>query len=152
MKLEPGSARAPRMSSADFEEALGRAEALLKDADRARDRARLVRAGQVSVVALVASALAISAGTTVGVSSLSLAITSAVCAGVLVLLISWAEIALVLPARKRISRDERTMIEIANLLRELQVSVGADESWSAARQRLVKARIGRFPIAGRGLR
>jgi len=83
---------------------------------------------------------------------LGLAVTSAVCAGVLVLLVSWAEIALVLPARKRVSRDERTMIEIVNLLRELQVSVGADENWSAARQRLVKARIARFPIAGRGLR
>lgn len=152
MKLEPGSVRPPRMSSADFEEALGQAEALLGEADRARDRARLVRAGQVGVVALVALALAISAGTTVKVSALSLAVTSVVCAGVLVLLIGWMEVALVLPARRQISRDERTMIEIVNLLRELQVSVGVDESWSAARQRLVKARIARFPIAGRGLR
>jgi hypothetical protein len=139
------------MSSADFEEALGRAETLLAEVDRARDLARLIRAGQVGVVALVAFALAISVGTA-GVSAVSALITSAVCAGVLVLLIGWAEVALVFPARRRISRDERAMIEIVSLLRELQVSVGADESWSGPRQRLVKARIARFPIGARGLR
>jgi hypothetical protein len=139
------------MSSADFEEALSRAEALLAEADRGRDRARLVRAGQVGVAALVALALAISAGTA-GVSAATVLITSAVCAGILVLLIGWAEVALILPAKRRISRDERAIIEIVSLLRELQVSVGADENWSAPRQRLVKARIARFPIAPRGLR
>jgi hypothetical protein len=151
VSLEPSGKRAPRMSTEDFQAALDQAEVLLGEADRGRDRIRTVRAGQAGLAAIVAVALTIAVGASRASIFAEIA-TAVVCAVIVILLAGWAEVALIRPVRKRVNRDERTMLEIISLLRELLTSVADDETWSAPRQRFARARISRFPIAARGMR
>jgi hypothetical protein len=148
---EPDIKREFRTSGKDFEFALDQAESLLREVDRASDRARLGRGLQAGIPFILALVLTIIIGTH-AVSAWRVVVTVAICALIVIPVAAWIEIGVVLPAKRRISRDERAMIDVIGMLRELQVAVASDENWSAGRQRLIKARIARFPIGSRSFR
>ena len=149
MPVESSGRPEVRTSGADFDSALERAESLLQEADRARDRFRILRAAQVMLPLTITVALAIA----IGVSGVHLgrAVTTTLITWVIAALLdATIYVALVLPVRRRVGRDERVMLEIVGMLRELLMSVAEDEKWSASRLRLAKARIARFPIGPSG--
>jgi hypothetical protein len=141
--------RPDRTSGADFDSALERAESLLQEADRARDRFRILCAAQVMLPLAITVALAIAIGVS-GVHLGRAVTTTLITWGIAALLDATIHVALVLPVRRRVGRDERVMLEIVGMLRELLMSVAEDEKWSASRLRLAKARIARFPIGSSG--
>jgi hypothetical protein len=148
---ESRAGKESRTNGDDFEFALGQAENLLQRVEHERDVVRYGRTAQVIVPVLVALSLTLIIGTHALSAARTLVIV-VVCILIMAPIVTWIEVALIGPARRRASRDERAMLDIIGMLRELQVSVAADGHWSAGRQRLTKARIARFPIGSRGFR
>ena len=120
------------------------AEALLERIDRAdrllADRRGLVVVGAVygGVLAVVFSVLPVS-----GVSRLALVLV-AIVAVAAVLAVGRVTVR---PLRDERARDERAMIEILDVLREVLPFVAERESWSNTRYQGARTRIARFPIA-----
>ncbi|HEX4833816.1 MAG TPA: hypothetical protein VH478_22305 [Trebonia sp.] len=138
-------------SGEDFEIALLQAESLLRDVDRSRARVRLTQALSLGIPLAVAVmlTLAIGAGS---VGALTALILAAVCAALAALAVGWLQLFILVPAVRRIGRDERAMVEITGVLRELMGTVSEREGWSASRKHLARTRIARFPISSRGSR
>lgn len=151
MGFESPAKRESRTSSHDFDSALDQAELLLQGVDRTREWTRSARAAQLGLPIIVALALTITIGTH-SLNATRAFLTVAICVLITAPIVGWIELAVIVPAKRRISRDERAMLDVIGMLRELLVSVAADEGWSAVRQRLTKARIARFPIGSRTFR
>jgi hypothetical protein len=149
--FESPAKREARTTGDDFDSALDQAELLLQEADRTRYWTRFVRAAQLGLPIIVALALTITIGTH-DLTANKAFLTVAICGLITAPIVGWIELAIIVPAKRRISRDERAMLDIIGMLRELLVSIAADEGWSAVRQRLTKARIARFPIGSRSFR
>ena len=143
--------REPPTSSTDFEFALARAEVLLREVDRSRDQARRLRSLQAAIPLFVALAAAIAIGAS-GESFVRAVVMIVVCAVIATLAMGMMQVNMVAPAVRRISRDERAMLEIIGILRELLGAVADNEQWSASRERLARTRIARFPIGPRGVK
>ncbi|WP_163509491.1 hypothetical protein [Fodinicola acaciae] len=129
-------------SGADFDEALQVAERLLAGVDHGRHRVGVARVLQTLV--LLIGILAV-------VSLTPVSLTYAVLTGLAALLAFLAaHLLLVRPLGARVLRDERAMIEIITVLRELHPHLAEREGWSSLRDRFARERISRFPIAERG--
>ncbi|GAA1659113.1 hypothetical protein GCM10009765_05580 [Fodinicola feengrottensis] len=126
----------------DFDQALRVAEQLLSGVDRGRHRVGEARMLQILVL-LAGAVIAVAAAV---LSSPTVAII-AVVAAILGLLAG--HILLVVPLGARVLRDERAMVEIITVLRELHPHVAEREAWSAVRDRFARERISRFPVAER---
>lgn len=134
-------------SGADFDEALQVAERLLAGVDNGRHRVGVARVMQallflVSTLAVVAAAIF----STIAVTALvAIAVWIAACLAFVA-----THALLVAPLAARVLRDERAMIEIITVLRELHPHLAEREGWSSIRDRFARERISRFPIAERG--
>jgi hypothetical protein len=138
-------------SGKDFDEALVRAETLLDLVDRGHLRARTVQSVSFVLILAVAFGVTLAIGANrLGVLS---AVTLSLAAAVIAALGAGCLTTLVLyPIAKQVRRDERAMIEIIGILRELVELVARSENWSTARQQIARTRIARFPIGSRGIR
>ncbi|WP_030440274.1 hypothetical protein [Actinoplanes subtropicus] len=130
-------------TTAEFDAALAHAERLLgtvRDLRRAISRLRLAE-----IAAAAAWVLACALVRTGSASSRTDAL-------LVVAVITYAGLALavetlgVRPLVPRIRRDERSMIELVDTLRELSPHLARREGWSGMRQNLVRTRLGQFPI------
>ena len=135
----------------DFDLALARAEMLLEKIDRSRQHARWLRSLQGVIPLVVALALTLTAETG-GVTLLKTLTVAVICGAITILAIGWIQISVLRPIARRIGRDERAMLEIVGVLREILGSVADNEHWSAGRQWLARTRIARFPIGPKGAR
>jgi len=138
-------------SGADFDDGLSRAEALLRDVDRGQFEARMLQLVATGGILGVAFAVALAIAAT-SLSVIAATAVAAVGAGTAVLGLWFLGAGVMRPLARRVARDERAMIEIIGVLRELMGVVAEEEKWSASRQQLAKTRIARFPIGPRGLR
>jgi len=148
--VEGGSAgvEARSITGAEFDAALDKAEQLLGFYDRGRAHIRL------SYVLMLASALAVVIPLGVVAASEAfpglLGITTVGVVGVALLVVMLRRHVRALSATVR--RDERAMLEVIDVLRELLPDVAKEEGWGPARYQIAAAWVSRFPIGGRGSR
>jgi hypothetical protein len=138
-------------SGKDFDDALVRAEILLDHVDRGHLRARTVQ----SIAFILILAVVFGVALAIGANRLGAlaAATLSLAAGVIAVLGAGCLTTLVFyPIAKQVRRDERAMIEIIGILRELVELVAQNENWSTARQQIARTRIARFPIGSHGIR
>jgi hypothetical protein len=140
--VSPPESRKPRraLSGAEFDAALSKAEDLLTDCDRARNRNLIVAVFVLGVWTLAAAPVA--ASRAVGVVALLVCVVVALVTGA-------GAVVVALRGHDNRVRDERAMLELVGLLREMLPRVAEAEGWSSVRYRLVEARIARFPIGPR---
>jgi hypothetical protein len=138
-------------SGEDFDEALVRAEILLDHVDRGHLRARTVQSISVTLILAVTFGVALAIGAN-HLGALSAASLSLVAAVIAVLGAGCLTTLVLHPIAKQVRRDERAMIEIIGILRELMELVARNENWSTAHQQIARTRIARFPIGPRGIR
>lgn len=135
-------------SGADFDAALAQAEALLEQIDWADRRvANLTGLAVAGVAFELALATVLSVASVSGVSRLVLLLGAVAVAVAVVLAVDRVAIR---PLRRSCARDERAMIEIVDLLREVLPFVTKRENWSNTRYQVARTRIARFPIGLRG--
>lgn len=132
----------------EFDRALDKAERLLDSWDRSQSQLRLTTA-LISVSVLVTATLL-----AVVAASATLAVTIpvlAVAAAGLGLAAFWLN--RYLRALHVVSRrDERAMLEVIDVLRELLPDIARAERWGPARYQITTARVSRFPVGRRGTR
>ncbi len=134
-----------RTSGVEFEQALDRAELLLGGVREMRSSIRRLTVTQISTVG-VASVVVVIVLTVDRLSAalaLALALMAAIATVVFMLAV---QIMLVRPLRPQIRRDERAMIELVDMLRELTPHLSRREQWSDVRRLLVRTRLERFPV------
>lgn len=136
------------ITGAEFDVALLKAEQLLDSYDRGRAYIRL------STVAMLAAALAVVIPLGVIAASVAPLVAAVIIAAGLV---GVALLITVLLRHTRdlvamVRRDERAMLEVIDMLRELLPDVAREEGWGPARYQIAAARVSRFPIGGRGSR
>ncbi|WP_433830666.1 hypothetical protein ACQP2E_11450 [Actinoplanes sp. CA-015351] len=134
----------------EFDEALDRAELLLRGIQEMRLAVARIRLGQFSVAAggALAGGLLAAAGVVADVIAVGGFLT--VLTGILVgALLSFLRVFLVGPLLPRIRRDERTMIELVDTLRELFPHLSRREQWSDLRRYLVRTRLEQFPVGAK---
>jgi hypothetical protein len=143
--VSPPESRKPRraLSGTEFDTALAKAEDLLTACDRARNRNRIIAVFVLAVWTLAAAPVA--ASPTVSVAPLLVCVVAALVTGAGAVMAG-------LSGRDNRVRDERTMVELVGLLREMLPRVAEAEGWSSVRYRLIEARIARFPIGPRSRR
>lgn len=124
----------------DFDQALGVAEQLLAGVDRGRHRVGEARILQVLILLT---------GAVVGLATLFMPVVAVAAVVAALLGLVAGHILLVVPLGARVLRDERAMVEIITVLRELHPHLAERESWSAVRDRFARERISRFPVAER---
>ena len=145
------AARESLTSAEDFEIALAQAEALLRNVDQGRARVRLVQSLSVGIPLAVAVALTLAIGAG-GSDATTATVLAAVCAAFTAVFVGWLQAFVLIPAGRKVRRDERAMIEIIDVLDELVGTVADREGWSTSRKHLARTRIARFPIGARGAR
>jgi hypothetical protein len=135
----------------EFEEALREAEALLKQADRAQERADRVLTAEVGAVAVAVAVAVIIAilGFSSGVLGRALVLIFGGLAGLVVA----GTMHFILRAHliNQSKRDEQAAVDVVSLLREVVLTTDS-EKWDVTQLRLVRARLSRFPIGGTGPR
>lgn len=135
---------AEQTTTAEFDEALDHAERLLRavrDLRRAISRLRLVEIAAAAVWVL-ACALVLTGPASSRNGALFVAV-AVITYGCVVLAVESIGVRPLVP---RIRRDERTMIELVDTLRELSPHLARREGWSDMRLLLVRTRLGQFSV------
>jgi hypothetical protein len=132
----------------DIDIALTLAESLLTQTDQSRRRTQEVMGLQagVAIGAVTLSLVLPLANDANPVSAVSSAAIGLVAA---ILITAAGYILAIVPTRRRIRRDMRSMFEIVDPLREVATFVARKEQWSNTRQVVTRARLARFPIGSR---
>lgn len=146
MASDEGAASSGVTTGREFEEALQTAEALLKQADHAQEKADRTLAVEVGTVASTVAVAAIIV--ILGFSSGILGRVLVLAIGVLAGLVTAAATHVTVRARlaRQSKRDEQAAVDIVSLLREVLVLITDTEKWSETQLRLARARLSRFPI------
>lgn len=145
MSVAAGSPRG-HTTGQDFVRALAVCESLLEAGERRTRWLHTVRIGQVGAALLGLSAVSILLGGNGGwFGGLAVLLVAGLAIGVP----GTAQFLLVAPLREQIARDETTMVDTINVLRELMPMIAEAERWGVTQRQLIEARIRRFPI-GRG--
>lgn len=137
------------ITGAEFDEALGRAERLLDSFDRIGARARVssVLVAGSALAAFLLLALIVATGLPAA-AAVAVAVVGVAGEGLTIVAILRHVRALHAMAR----RDERAMLEVVDMLRELLPDIAKEEGWGPARVQIAAARVSRFPIGRRGSR
>ena len=133
----------PRATGEDFELALQRAEALLSDVDDSHRRLATIRSGSWVLLIVLALAVALLASFSSDFLRASLAVAEGLLSATLIVAIARGWTAAI---RKQLRRDELSMIDLVNMLRELSPLVAEEEKWDYTRNKLTQIRLERFPI------
>ncbi len=139
-------------TSADINDALARAEALMSSAEASARTCRLLVTVEAAVIALaiVADGLLGTFTSGTGPGWLTVLFVTILLFGILVA--SILHLSLLLPLRRRVRRDARATMAIVDFLREVIPLVAERERWSQTRVRVADARIARFPIDAAAIR
>jgi len=133
----------PRATGEDFELALKRAESLLSDVDCADRGLAAIRSGSWVLLTVIVLTIALLASFSNDLIRASLAVAEGlVSAAVIAALVRrWTE-----AVRRQLRRDELSMIDLVNMLRELFPLVSEEEKWDSTQTKFIQTRIERFPI------
>ena len=132
-----------RATGSDFEKTLQHAELLLDKIDNARKsitQARGISAAFLTIIAFATavavafSGSALRTGFLIGVGALAIIAAAGLTSRT------------ILPLHRQIRRDELTMVDLVETMRELLPLLADEEKWSYARNRLAETRLERFPI------
>lgn len=131
-----------KVTGADFTDALTRAERLLGQVDATRRWIDTIQALSGGILVAAAELTALTYSRSIGgwkVAALVAGLLGLVAVGLLTR-------RLVIPLRGQLRRDELSMIDLVEMLRELFLLLKEEEKWSSSQTRLVQTRLERFPI------
>ena len=132
-------------TAAEFDEALNHAERLLRTVRELRQtvsRLRVVQATATAVWILAGAVFLTRAATSPTEAVLFVVATALALAGIVL----GVESLTIRPLMPRIRREERTMIELVDMLRELSSHLARREGWSDMRRFLVRIRLEQFSV------
>ncbi len=138
-----------RTGGEDFEFALQRAESLLSDVDAAHRRLATIRSGSWALLIVIALTVALLASFSSDFIRAILAVAEGLLSAILMAALarSWA-----VATSKQLRRDELSMIDLVNMLRELFPLVAEEEKWDNTRNKFIQTRLERFPIGAESFR
>lgn len=139
-------------SSRQLDHVLDVMESLLERAERATTRCRVLRATEVSVVALAVFVLTGWVGLSHDIGGVRLAIVSVIGLLVSVFIATAIYFLVEAPLRVRLARDARAIVGVVGLVRELMPLVAQHEEWNELQMHLMSSRVSRFPIGPSGIR
>jgi hypothetical protein len=132
-----------RATGSDFEKTLQHAELLLDKIDNARKSITQARGASAALLTLIAFATAVAVtfsssafrtGFLIGIGALAIIAAAGLTSRT------------ILPLNQQIRRDELTMVDLVETMRELLPLLADEEKWSYAQNRLAETRLERFPI------
>lgn len=139
----------PRATGEDFKLALQLAESLLSDVDGAHRRLATIRSGSWVLLTVIGLTIALLASFSNDFIRAGLAIAEGLVSAIIVtaLVRRWTA-----AIRRQLRRDELSMIDLVNWLRELFPLVAEEEKWDSTQAKLIQTRLERFPIGVEGFR
>jgi hypothetical protein len=135
-----------------LDQALVSAEMLLDRAEQTSERCRRMRIAEVGVVALAVFTLAIWAGFATSVSGVRLTIVLIISIAASLCAAGTIRFLGLVPLRKRLARDARSIVDAIGLIRELWPLVADHEKWNELQVQMFTARVSRFPVGPKGIR
>jgi hypothetical protein len=133
----------PRAVGEDFELALQRSESLLSDIDGTHRRLAAIWCGSWVLLSVMALTVALIASFSNDFIRASLAVVEGLVAAILIaaLVRRWTT-----TLRRQLRRDELSMIDLVNMLRDLFPLVSEEGKWDSTQIKFIQTRLERFPI------